>query len=443
MRLASVTFLLFSSVALSACGGGGGGDSLNLDAGTDVCGLSCPVTKPTKPTKPPTPPPTAGGLPPVSTTNTGNTTKLTTGDVTIALESGVLIQQDTAYGLSKLTVPTFGLMEGQSAKIEIDTKTKRNSSWPKPKNLVWYEFGTNNITPTPNSKPDTKIFGGGTYNEYRALTDASPEGTPADEKQDAADESLQVWTFKNSYAAQYRNLGDGTGKARHQTWSFGGNPGKSASSAADMPSAGSVTFKGEYVSNAETKNYKEREGADLNVNQLWSTKGNSEVSINFASKNVTGKLSPKIWRGVGKDGFENVWVDDAKTEFAARVELAQAQAAAGQEIDLPPISYNLMNYYAYMDDQINIKGVLTTPATGGNLISGSVVYDPATTPQFTSDSANPFFASVFGSQATGMEVTGAFALKSIEPQPIGGNTAINDDRRGYVSHSGVIHATQQ
>jgi hypothetical protein len=436
MRLASVTFLLFSSVALSACGGGGEGNSLALDAGTEVCGLSCPVTKPTKPTKPPTPPPTTGGLPPVSTSNTGNTTKLTTGDVTIALEKNILIHSDTTYGLSKLTVPTFGIMQGQSAKIEIDTKTKRNSSWPKPKNMVWYEFGTINNIGGPNSSLDTNSFAGGIYNEYRALTDASPEGTPNDEKTEAADESLQVWTFKNSYAAQYRNTGEGL--ANHQAWSFGATPGKTTTSPQNMPTAGKVAFKGEYVSTGKTDNYTPREGADLLINNLWSVRGTSEINIDFGSKDVKGKLNPKVWRAVGKDGFERIYVDAAIAEYDSRA----AMLAAGVSV-LPPMSYNLANYYNYMNDQINVTGVLTTPTTGGNLISGAVNYDTATTPLFTSDSSNPFYASVFGSQATGMEVTGAFALKSISPQPFGDDNAINDDRRGYVSHSGVIHATQQ
>ena len=49
------------------------------------------------------------------------------------------------------------------------------------------------------------------------------------------------------------------------------------------------------------------------------------------------------------------------------------------------------------------------------------------------------YGGFFGAGAS--EVAGAFALDTAFPAPVGGNFAVNDDLRGYLSMSGMFHGT--
>jgi hypothetical protein len=110
-----------------------------------------------------------------------------------------------------------------------------------------------------------------------------------------------------------------------------------------------------------------------------------------------------------------------------------------------------------MDDHIYLDGVITSnvPAVAGgtapggaatgnnatdsNYITGTASYD-TNSAWVTNETVNPFYAAFFGSAA--QEMTGAFALEAVTPDPVGGDLPINDDRRGFISLSGVFHVLQ-
>lgn len=216
MRIGSVSLLVLSAFALAACEETPTTGSTASNATLDLCGLNCPDPALTDDSA--TPPVTPTDPTALPNTNVGNSTKHTTGDTTIVLESAVL--KSPANGShSKLTL-TSGTPN--TAKIQIDTKTSNNSNWPIPKTMDEYQYGTD----------ATGGAGlGGTCKEYRSLT-ATDTGTTVDEE-------LQVWTWDYSYGTQYREVAGG-GDARRQAWSFGGTK------TAAMPSGGTANYTGRY-----------------------------------------------------------------------------------------------------------------------------------------------------------------------------------------------------
>jgi hypothetical protein len=449
MRPVALSALLLSSIALAACGGGGAGCTPGIDTTLGVGGLGASCTPAAAPTTPPVQvSPNDQNLPPVSTVNTGNTTALTTGDTTLVLESGILVNAKATPALSKLTVVNGTTAATKTAKIEITLDASRNASWPIPKSQAWSRFGTQNEIshdPATNGQvlaatldpaaADPNLAGaqqmGGIYNEYRALSTVASQ---------VYDEELQVWTWGNSYAAQYRDATGGGAPASHQAWSFGAANGGSKTNLADMPAGGSVTFSGSFTSTAKSEGYVPPDRGPLQtlaINNNWSVVGDADLTVNFgATTTMTGKLDPKFWRA-----FQSL---NSATGFAS-VDVDLAQTGAGATLES---QRNFVNYYSYMDDKIELSGTLATPTvpTAGNAIMGSAKFFEGTATDtdgasdfLTNATANPLYASLFGTGAN-MELTGVFALDGVTVDPYGGNTAINDDRRAFISHSGMFHA---
>jgi hypothetical protein len=87
-----------------------------------------------------------------------------------------------------------------------------------------------------------------------------------------------------------------------------------------------------------------------------------------------------------------------------------------------------------MKDHVYLKGTITNNATTGNSIVGTASLEPY---WLVNSTTNSMYAGVFG--PNGEEISGVFGLEAADPSPIGGNYPINDDRRGYISMSGVFN----
>lgn len=376
MRNGSASALVLAAFALAACESGSPttGSSASI-ATLDLCGLNCPD-------------PAVGGVdstPPVDpadpdNTNTGNPTNLSTGDMTIALESAVL--KSPANGsLSRLTL-TSGTPD--TARIEIDTNTSNNGAWPIPKTMDEYEFGTN----------ATGGLGlGGAYKEYRSLT-ATASGTTVDEE-------LQVWTWGSSYGTQYREVSGG-GDARRQAWSFGGTRTTA------MPGGGTANYTGRYGATSKTWNWIDDENPlrTLSANNTWRVEGTSDIDANFTTRQMTGTLTPSTWTAF-------------QTENGASGFLAVSSGAPADP-----------NFVGFMDDDVVLQGTIT-----GNTVSGNAKLDPS---EGWLNGTNPMYAGFFGTPGAD-EVTGVYNFLAVSPEPIGGEPPINDDRRGFVQQSGVFN----
>ncbi|HUQ37836.1 MAG TPA: transferrin-binding protein-like solute binding protein [Aestuariivirga sp.] len=377
MRSGSVSALVLAAFALAACEGTPTTGSSASNATLDLCGLNCPdpviAGNPTPPAPPvdPTAPPN---------TNTGNQTKLTTGDTTIVLESAVL--KSPANGsLSKLT-QTAGTPN--TAKIEIDTKTSNNKNWPKPKILNEYVFGSGSG------------LGSTDYMEYRKLD--------TDENGVTLDETLQVWNWTNSYGTQYREVAGG-GDARRQAWSFGGNR------TTVMPGGGTANYTGRFGATANTWNWIENSnvGKTVNANNVWRVEGTSNITADFDTRQLDGTLTPSTWTARQSTG--------PNTGAFLAVDATNPLGA---------------NFVGFMDDDVVLQGTIT-----GNTVSGKASLDPA---NGWINGTNPMYAGFFGPTGPGLhEVTGVYNFVAASPEPIGGEPPINDEGRGFVHQSGVFH----
>jgi hypothetical protein len=376
MRIGSVSALALAAFALAACESGSPTTGSSASNATlSLCGLSCPdpaiggddSTPPGDPDDP-------------DNTNTGNPTSLSTGDMTIALESAVL--KSPANGsLSRLTL-TSGTPD--TARIEIDTNTSNNGAWPIPKTMDEYEFGT-------NATGGTGL--GGTYKEYRSLT--------ATESGATVDEELQVWTWGSSYGTQYREVSGG-GDARRQAWSFGGTRTTA------MPGGGTANYTGQYGATSKTWNWIDDDdpGKTITANNTWRVEGLSNIDADFTTGQLTGTLTPQTWTAYqtlgGATGFQSV--------------------NSGNNAD--------PNWVAFMDSNVVLSGTITT-----NTVSGNAKLDPN---DGWLNGTNPMYAGFFGSPGAD-EVTGVYNFLAVSPDPIGGEPPINDDRRGFVQQSGVFN----
>ncbi len=396
MRHVSLSALLLSAVALSACGGGGG--SLTADT-LAVCGIN-DTSADCKPkddsdTDPVDP------VDPVVTPNVGNSTRLTTGNKTIIIEKSALKMTEANPGLSRITVDAAN----NTAKIEIDTKQAdaENAKWPKPKTMNEYPAGTNH---------DTYNMGAGTgYKEYRAY------------EKDVADEVLQLWSFNDgkSYIAQYRNLTSG-GEATNQAWTFGGK-----NKTATMALGGSVSYTGRYGATAKTDNWTTHDDATITADNLWSITGRADATADFDNDKFSAKLTPESWEAVDKD------------ENRVQVALTPGGGCLGSAAGGVNDCYGFMTSKVYIEGSISDTGDITGSAELSTVddTDADNIPDDNQNVWLNSQTSNPFYGAFFGTGAA--EAVGVFSLDATAPAPIGGDNPINDDRRGYVSMSGGLH----
>ncbi|MBL8789660.1 MAG: hypothetical protein JNM45_04125 [Rhizobiales bacterium] len=405
--------VLVASVSLAGCGGGGGSGASLLASDITVCGLSCDnssggssggsggsggssggsggggggVD-------------TSGGSPGADNGNGGNTTNLNTGDPVIALEAGTVVSSKTSPSLGKLTVLSGS---PNTAKLEVDTNTANNNKWAVPKTMGEYLYGTNaSFGLGLGAAGGSGTVGGVSYNEYRAYQNSNTE---------AYDELLQVWTFGDSYAAQYRDETSGKETADKQAWAFGG---MNAGATPGTRASGTATYNGRFGSTAITRNWINSEDGNQEVdwNNSWRVNGTSQATVNFNTNAVSAELSPEVWQTEADLNNHSGYVVTVNTSVPADP-----------------------NYAGYMSSKIMLNGTLTKTATG-NSIAGGATMDSAD--GWLSDGTNnPFYGGIYG--ANGQDITGVFATTAVNPSPIGGTTPLNNPGRGYINHSGAFN----
>jgi hypothetical protein len=425
MRIVSLTALLATGFALAACGGGDvEAPGLTLDAGLDTCGLDCPEAPKPVDNRPKPPKSVLPDRPPTS--NNGNDVKLdeTTGEETIAIEQAVIINEKDKLGLSNIV---YGAVTDpvtneriRTATISIDTKTKRNSYWPKPKKMELYKYGTNFYEADSENPgfPQTPSNGrglGGKYEEFRELTNTGEQGTTVDEE-------LQVWTWDHSYGAQYRDVTSGKPEGDHQAWSFGGK----RTAAARMPTSARVRYNGQFASTAKTEKWvnTQDQRQTLSYNNNWMVRGDATMIADFEKNTVDATLQPLKWRGYadmnGANDYQTLTIDP---------NVAPSVAFAADP-----------NINGFMYRRIKLRGTVTKDPVKGNSAKG----DARIGEEFgyvTNSTTNPFRGAFFGPNAD--EFTGIFNAESVLPRPRGGNFPINADRRLFLKHSGVVNVKKQ
>ena len=442
---------------------------------------------------------TTGGTTTSTTTiNTGNTANFTTGDTTLIVEGNTIRSLiGKPAGLSQLNDSPFNHTVAAVAalpalatpaltkarddalltanqKISFNTNTANNPNWPVSKALTYSDFGTcltesagpgpvgtfNNVNPANPGKCLSGLGGkalGGDYKLYRFYDPAT------------FDEELQVWSWNQSYATQYRDVTASGTDPQHQAWSFGGN----YTAAASVPTSGApVTYTGKWTATAKTTNFAANtttisvpafdaagnplfdptSGARLTTSlaQLvapsnnWRVNGNSSITADFANaKLINSRLTSTNWQGIDTnnayDNVDPIAAQAASGACVTRTGSCDVTTFAGQQT-----YQNWINWaQSFMSSDVVLNGTITTNAanaTKPNQIIGTAEMD-ANNGWITNQTNNPMYAGFFGPVSGGKpkEITGTFGLFSTTTSPNAGILGLNNDRRAYIQMSGIFN----
>jgi len=425
MRFFRYVLVVLCCVALSGCVSDTYNRLSNLSTGCTTTAFQVACSQTTTTSNNHTPGQTVTTNPDGTTTtsptvNTGNTNTMTTGDTTLILEGSTVKSVVGAKpGLSRLAdSPLNHLTSNQTANTSIafNTNTSTNSNWPTTKTMAYNEYGTCSYSGGVDpANPGKCVDGnggtglaadtlGGDYKLYRAY------------QQNVYDEELQIWTWGNSYATQYRDVTASGTDPQHQAWSFGGNYTPTTAMPA-LATRGDISYAGKWGATVKTSNWVDSTNAaqTMSWNNNWRVEGDSALKANFGTGAFSGTLTPVEWEGVTKDnGFDYILASDIGSA----------------------------NFNPFMQTKVYLAGTITTDATNTakpNQITGTATLDPAMG-WLTSNNINPVFGGVFGANAE--EITGAFAVSGATTYPNGGYYPINNDRRAYISMSGIFHGAQ-
>jgi hypothetical protein len=235
------------------------------------------------------------------------------------------------------------------------------------------------------------------YREYRALSQS-----------DNRDELLQVWAWKNSYAAQYQNAADGS-TPKQQVWSFNGND------TTNMKTTGNATYKGRFVGTAKSEGWLMPSSATLSPNNLWRVEGNSVVAVDFANDDLKGTLTPETWQTFQEDLGEVTWFTGASGTKS--------------------IGTAAIPDYDYIFDT---KILIDAKITGTNLPTDNKFSGTATLNGSYITSENPVEGGFYGNNGT--ELTGVFNAYGVDPYPTGGSNGVTGNRRGILTINGAFNA---
>ena len=189
-----------------------------------------------------------------------------------------------------------------------------------------------------------------------------------------------------------------------------------------MPLGGKANYNGRFAGTAKTWNWIPKKDSKINPNGLWQIQGRTALVADFGSaSSVSGTLTPETWTKLDPSlnayyTFDTTTGTGYITRTGVPVNLVDGPAyqiysatvGIGAKIDAP------------------VGGVASSTYKGDATFSGDFV---------TGD--NPVYGGFFGNAAK--ETTGVFAALGNAPDPDGGTDGINDDRRGFVSMSGVFH----
>jgi C-lobe and N-lobe beta barrels of Tf-binding protein B len=245
------------------------------------------------------------------------------------------------------------------------------------------------------------------------------------------DEALQVWAWSgDSYSAHYINR-SGEDSKQH-AWTYGGN------ASTTMPTTGEATYRGRFVGNAKSANWKPKPGSEINPNANWRIQGRSELIATFGTNDIRGTLTPETWtsqQGIEENGGQYTWF----TQEAGNT-------TDGNIAGTPSVGTGLRpNYYEVYDTTITLNGKVKAaagaPTTGTPILNN---FDGTATLNNDYNTANSaLLGGFFG--ANGKEVAGVFSASGVNTDPEGGSNGLNGDRAAYIdmngSFNGCITAT--
>jgi hypothetical protein len=231
---------------------------------------------------------------------------------------------------------------------------------------------------------------GAEYTEFRKLDSET-------------DIELQYWDYGDSYAGHYRVVVPGeTGGGGGSAWFFGG-PNKTAVAEMDSLRANNATaeYTGQFGANATVSNFLSAASRGYDPNGQWRLNGTTQITADFGAQTVEGSLDPQYWEKYEGGELIQVYTNPAPGQLSAL-----------------PYDYHLNGW--------TFKAAIT-----GNTYAGKVKGVGGV------NGDNTVLGGFFGPNA--QSTTGIFSSRVTHVDPQGGDTGINDDRRGFVDVQGFFH----
>lgn len=260
------------------------------------------------------------------------------------------------------------------------------------------------------------------YSEFRRI---SPS--------EGIDVELQYWDFTgaagtDNYVAHFRDANND-----QDAWFFGQANGASSRTTADQITAlggATLNYEGSYVGQAKTTGWGQASSYQT-LDGSWRVQGHASVSLDLGADQLAGTLTPQFWEKTESDGTV-IQLDVHRQSGDEYVALSTSalDPAAGAPIASPGDIAAFHNAEVQLEGTISDEGVINGIAT---------VTDPGSSSGWVNGD-QALSAATYGAGAE--NVTGVFGVYAVKPSPTGGDTGINDDRRGTFDLQGGFGVSQ-
>jgi len=264
------------------------------------------------------------------------------------------------------------------------------------------------------------------YSEFRRITST----TGGD-----IDVELQYWDFTgaagtDNYIAHFRDANN-----NQDAWFFGpANGADSRTTAAEIAvlSAGpALNYQGSYVGQATTTGWGQA-ATYQTLDGFWRVQGHADVTLDIGNNAVTGTLTPQFWEKTESNGTV-VQIDVHRQPGDEYLVLSTT--TLDPVSPEPPLAAS-GDIAAFHNAEVQLAGTISDE---GAIDGTATVIDPGSGAGWVNGD-QALSAATYGTNAE--QVSGIFSVYAIKPTPLGGDTGINDDRRGTIDLQGGFGAVQ-
>ncbi|MEM7634025.1 MAG: hypothetical protein AAF299_05660 [Pseudomonadota bacterium] len=260
------------------------------------------------------------------------------------------------------------------------------------------------------------------YSEFRRISPSQ-----------GIDVELQYWDFTgaagtDNYVAHFRDANND-----QDAWFFGEANGADSRTTEDQITAlggATLNYEGSYVGQAKTTGWGQASSYQT-LDGSWRVQGHASVSIDLAADELTGTLTPQFWEKTESDGTV-IQLDvhrQSGDEYIA-LSTSGSDPAAGPPVASPG------DIAAFHNAEVQLEGSVTDQ---GGINGTATVTDPGNSGGWVNGD-QALSAATYGAGAE--NVSGVFGVYAVKPTPTGGDTGINDDRRGTFDLQGGFGVSQ-
>jgi len=260
------------------------------------------------------------------------------------------------------------------------------------------------------------------YSEFRRI--APSEGV---------DVELQYWDFTgaagtDSYVAHFRDA-----NSNQDAWFYGAANGADSRTTeaqiATLSAGPSLNYQGSYVGQAQTSGWGQASTYQT-LDGSWRVQGHADVTLDIGNNAMTGTLTPQFWEKTESNGTV-VQIDVHRQPGDEYL----VMSTTASDITDPPLAA-AGDIAAFHNAEVQLAGTISGE---GGIDGTATITDPGSGAGWVNGD-QALSAATYGANAE--QVTGIFSVYAVKPSPIGGDTGINDDRRGTLDLQGGFGAVQ-